>query len=573
MANTLANVPVSKIIKNKSNFEDEPKKKSREDWRKAKELEEARKAGTAPAAVDEEGKDINPHIPQYISATPWYFGAQGPTLKHQRPQPEKQKKYSGIDEWYKRGVDSSKVVTKYRKGACENCGAITHKKKECMERPRKIGAKYTNANIAPDEFTQPELSTDYDGKRDRWAGYDPSQHRAIVEEYQKIEEAKKQMRAEKLNAEENDEQDSDKDEDKYVDEVDMPGTKVDSKQRITVRNLRIREDTAKYLRNLDPNSAYYDPKTRSMRDNPYTGTEREVDYKGENFARFSGDTQRHANAQLFAWEAHERGVDVHLLAEPTKLELLKQEYDKKRDELKDKARESIINRYGGEEHLDTLPPSLLLAQTEQYVEYSRYGKIIKGQDRQVIRSKYEEDVYPNNHTSVWGSYWQAGKWGYKCCHSFIKNSYCTGNAGKKVTEAVTIETKRVINEEEKCDEEKTNLSDEISVSNNSSSDEEEKMSKTIKFKTSKKREKRHKQKEQRKNKKKIAKLQEQDKLQQALQKEEERQKEAERLLQMNERKRPYNSMYEIKEPTVDEIEAFQMKRKREDDPMAEFLNK
>lgn len=43
---------------------------------------------------------------------------------------------------------------------------------------------------------------------------------------------------------------------------------MDSKQRITVRNLRIREDTAKYLRNLDPNSAYYDPKTRSMRDNP-----------------------------------------------------------------------------------------------------------------------------------------------------------------------------------------------------------------------------------------------------------------------------------------------------------------
>lgn len=49
----------------------------------------------------------------------------------------------------------------------------------------------------------------------------------------------------------------------------MPGTKVDSKQRITVRNLRIREDTAKYLRNLDLSSAYYDPKTRSMRDNPH----------------------------------------------------------------------------------------------------------------------------------------------------------------------------------------------------------------------------------------------------------------------------------------------------------------
>jgi pre-mRNA-processing factor SLU7 len=30
----------------------------------------------------------------------------------------------------------------------------------------------------------------------------------------------------------------------------------------------IREDTAKYLRNLDESSAFYDPKTRSMRENP-----------------------------------------------------------------------------------------------------------------------------------------------------------------------------------------------------------------------------------------------------------------------------------------------------------------
>ena len=62
---------------------------------------------------------------------------------------------------------------------------------------------------------------------------------------------------------------SDEDEDKYVDKMDMPGTKVDAAERYTVRNLRIREDTAKYLRNLDPNSAYYDPKTRAMRKNPY----------------------------------------------------------------------------------------------------------------------------------------------------------------------------------------------------------------------------------------------------------------------------------------------------------------
>ncbi|EFN65330.1 Pre-mRNA-splicing factor Slu7 [Camponotus floridanus] len=583
MANSSANVTVSSILKNKSSFEDEPRKKSREDWRKAKELEEARKAGTAPAAVDEEGKDINPHIPQYISATPWYFGAQGPTLKHQRPQPEKQRQFSSIDEWYNRGVDSARVAIKYRKGACENCGAMTHKRKDCMERPRKVGAKYTNSKIAPDEFTQPELSMDYDGKRDRWAGYDPSEHRAIVEEYQKIEEAKRQMRADKLDAEEeNDEQDSDKDEDKYVDEVDMPGTKVDSKQRITVRNLRIREDTAKYLRNLDPNSAYYDPKTRSMRDNPYTGTEREVDYKGENFVRFSGDTQQHANAQLFAWEAHEKGVDVHLLAEPTKLELLKQEYDKKRDELKDKARDSIIERYGGEKHLKALPKSLLLAQTEHYVEYSRYGKIIKGQDRQVIRSKYEEDIYPNNHMSVWGSYWQDGKWGYKCCYSFIKNSYCTGESGKRAAEAINdsstldkVPSVRNEMEETNSKLDNTVVNDNRSSSSESSSEDEdtgktktEKQSKAAKRKL-----KKQKRKESRKNKKQNEEKQDEDKLKEALRKEEENARKMEKLLKMSERKRPYNSMYETKELTTEEIEAYQMKRKRDEDPMVHFLSK
>lgn len=41
---------------------------------------------------------------------------------------------------------------------------------------------------------------DYDGKRDRWSGYDPSEHKAIIEEYQKIEEAKRHLRAEKLNS-------------------------------------------------------------------------------------------------------------------------------------------------------------------------------------------------------------------------------------------------------------------------------------------------------------------------------------------------------------------------------------
>lgn len=57
----------------------------------------------------------------------------------------------------------------------------------------------------------------------------------------------------------------------YILDDMAPGQSVDmdSRTRITVRNLRIREDTAKYLYNLNENSAHYDPKSRSMHGNPF----------------------------------------------------------------------------------------------------------------------------------------------------------------------------------------------------------------------------------------------------------------------------------------------------------------
>ena len=42
----------------------------------------------------------------------------------------------------------------------------------------------------------------------------------------------------------------------------------DPKVRTAIRNLRQREDVAKYLRNLDPASARYDGKSRIMKENP-----------------------------------------------------------------------------------------------------------------------------------------------------------------------------------------------------------------------------------------------------------------------------------------------------------------
>merc|ERR1711892_944181 len=64
--------------------------------------------------------------------------------------------------------------------------------------------------------------------------------------------------------------------------------------------------------------------------------------------------------------------------------------------------------------------------TENYVEYSRTGQVIKGQERAKVKSRYEEDVFPGNHSAVWGSYWEGGQWGFACCKSLIRGSYCIG---------------------------------------------------------------------------------------------------------------------------------------------------
>lgn len=122
--------------------EDGPPKKSREDYRKQKELDEARKSGLEPAEQDEFGvwvvillgssnyltslsthtspilyiiivsifSDINPHIPQYIKDAPWYLQMHGPTLTHQRVQPETVKSFDGVAKIYQKGLTNVRLA-------------------------------------------------------------------------------------------------------------------------------------------------------------------------------------------------------------------------------------------------------------------------------------------------------------------------------------------------------------------------------------------------------------------------------------------------------------------------------
>lgn len=132
---------------------------------------------------------------------------------------------------------------------------MTHKRKDCLERPRKIGAAFSGKDIAADEVLIDSKGESWDEKRDRWAGYDSAAHKRLVIEHEALEEAQRKMREEELDrgvtndmksvqkvakagkkAKAKDEDDfgssdesGEEDETKYADGADVAGQHVDTK--------------------------------------------------------------------------------------------------------------------------------------------------------------------------------------------------------------------------------------------------------------------------------------------------------------------------------------------------------
>lgn len=378
-------------------------------------------------------KEQNEYIPSFISKKPFYLesaDSENDYLEHQRLQtstPDQSK-------WYDRGKRLGPAATKFRKGACENCGALTHKTKECLSRPRAKGARWTGKDIQADEVVQ-DVELGWDAKRDRWNGYDAEQYRNVTEEWEELENLKKKLKGgeaesdrQKVLTEDGEQRvEGEEEEAKYAEESDMG-----RQQSTATRNLRIREDTAKYLLNLDLDSAKYDPKTRSMVDMGAQADQAAALVAEDNFMRASGDAAEFERAQKYAWESQERGDKnkTHLQANPTSGEYFRRKEKEESDTKREAQRKMLLEKYGGEQHMQ---PSQLrdmaVVENERYVEYDETGAI-KGAPKAEAKSKYPEDVFLNNHASVWGSWWSNFQWGYACCHSTIKNSYCTGEEGK-----------------------------------------------------------------------------------------------------------------------------------------------
>ena len=82
---------------------------------------------------------------------------------------------------------------------------------------------------------------------------------------------------------------------------------------------------------------------------------------------------------LHAWEAFDKGQDIHMQAAPSQAELLYKNFTVIKDKLKSHTKDTILEKYGNAATEEEIPRELLLGQSDREVEYDRAGRVIKGQ--------------------------------------------------------------------------------------------------------------------------------------------------------------------------------------------------
>ncbi|GMM32911.1 mRNA splicing protein [Saccharomycopsis crataegensis] len=269
-----------------------------------------------------------------------------------------------------------------KKIKCSNCGSMSHKKSDCLERQRKVSFKYredSSTNTAPQdtiEVRDEEVLNNYDAKRDNYYGYDVKDWDNNIQRYRDAEKEKalKQGEAKEMNSEEEEE----------ALELAELGLLGDEKPQNTMKQkgqkapgekiIRLLEDRAGYLESVtaqeqvedegeDTNvvkgrikKLTYNPKTRSIID-PSAG-----EYNERNlFVRhFDGEAVEYEKMKQFAWNARqtakpsnedEQQMLKHLLenhpeATPTATALL---VKKKKEEIMAKNSENkkaLLDKYG-----------------------------------------------------------------------------------------------------------------------------------------------------------------------------------------------------------------------------------
>lgn len=375
----------------------------------------------------------NPHIPKFIKDAPWYTSESSKDdkaalsndyLSHHRSGKETQSNAEprigqGITDSFIKDVDTkSGPVFKKRctRAKCVNCGSMDHDKRECLEKPKRKREVHATHNEGQDKGKRNE-NLDYDGKRDRWYGYDVNDYDAYVK---KFEERRAAQAEDSIVCE------FDIDEEIELKELGLWEEGLKREQiscDVSVgegepgKVVRLREDRAVYLQDVRNESITYDPKSRRVRDDSQVLNATD----GQFVKLLTGDAKEFEASKKFAWDETKRGLQGtdNYVSNPTLAERkMKQQSEQqklKSTDLKNK----LLGVYGAtDSELHGTNP-LLTRENNTSLQPG-------DQDQQddVVRSRYDEDVYMNNHTSVWGSWYTDGAWGYRCCKSTVRGELC-----------------------------------------------------------------------------------------------------------------------------------------------------
>lgn len=304
---------------------------------------------------NQRGKKENIHIPRYIKNQPWYYkdldgsknGGDGDEKDDDYLIHHRQLKKGGaldidnnsepkIGLGIKDEFRTVSIVKKRHVGEsrCTNCGSSDHVKRDCLERPRKLPNSFKNDDNIISIRKDSSENSDWDARKDRWFGYTGKEYNDLLKDWErKKKDAKK-------SKEQDEELLWDTDEEVELMKLglykDVMGTlKQDDLQNSQLQraSVRLREDRAAYLNDVNSDEIKYDPKSRLYK-SEMLGS---VDEKSRMFRRhLTGEAQELNELNRFSRE-HAKRMGIRdeiedetkikhvLVANPTRYEKLLQE--------------------------------------------------------------------------------------------------------------------------------------------------------------------------------------------------------------------------------------------------------
>lgn len=301
------------------------------------------------------GKKENIHIPRYIKNQPWFYkdasttkdeGEEDDYLIHHRQSKKggdldidnnsEPKVGSGIKDEFE-----TVTFTQKRKGTyaqCLNCGSANHNRKDCLERPKKSHKTGTKEEAIISVRKDSHAQLNWDARKDRWYGYSGKEYDNVIKSWQ--EKRKKEENSKRAILESEQELLWDTDEEVELTKLGLYKDSVGTLKQDDFKNsqlqrasVRLREDRAAYLNDVNSSEIKYDPKSRLYKSDSLGST----DEKSRMFRRhLTGEAQELNELNKFSREhtkklglrdeiEDESRVKHVLVANPTKYEQMMKE--------------------------------------------------------------------------------------------------------------------------------------------------------------------------------------------------------------------------------------------------------